>query len=150
MDKQPLWSTKNSATLSLVLTYLCSFILLGCMVFAPDILPRWFKTEHFANGVMISFYVCCPMAIALVVCLIMLLTNIRKGVVFDEKNIKLLRMISWCCLLVAGITFAGTFIFFPPFFLVAVSAGFLGLILRVVKNVIAEACRIKQENDLTI
>jgi hypothetical protein len=35
-------------------------------------------------------------------------------------------------------------------FVVVVAAGFIGLILRVVKNVIEEAVILKSENDLTI
>jgi len=37
-----------------------------------------------------------------------------------------------------------------PFLLLAAGSGFMGLILRVVKNVFAEAIFIKEENDFTI
>ena len=37
-----------------------------------------------------------------------------------------------------------------PFLIVSAAAAFVGLILRVVKNVFAEAVRLKDENDYTI
>ena len=37
-----------------------------------------------------------------------------------------------------------------PFLMVAVAAGFVGLMLRVVKNVMQAAVEIREENELTI
>ena len=40
--------------------------------------------------------------------------------------------------------------YYIPFFFVAIAAGFVGLIVRVIKNVFAEAIALKDENDFTI
>ena len=41
-------------------------------------------------------------------------------------------------------------LYYMPFLIVSAAAAFVGLILRVVKNVFAEAVRLKDENDYTI
>jgi hypothetical protein len=78
-----------------------------------------------------------------------LLANIKKKEVFIVKNVKYLRRISWCCFVVAALLLTGAYSTFL-LFLMAVAAAFMGLILRVVKNVIEQAVIIKEENDLTI
>ncbi|MBR2937453.1 MAG: DUF2975 domain-containing protein [Oscillospiraceae bacterium] len=50
---------------------------------------------------------------------------------------------------VSAITlFAG--ILYIPYLFVSVAAGFVGLMLRVVKNVMENAVQLKEENELTI
>jgi hypothetical protein len=86
---------------------------------------------------------------AALVCLHILLSNIKKEKVFIAGNVKLLRTISWCCFAAAFVmVFAAKYYLLLG--LTAVAIAFIGLILRVVKNVIEEAVRIKTENDLTI
>jgi len=41
-------------------------------------------------------------------------------------------------------------VFYIPYSFVAVAAGFVGLMLRVVKNVMENAVQLKEENELTI
>ncbi len=81
--------------------------------------------------------------------LFIMLLRIRKGLVFTEQTVTLIRGVSWCCIglcLIFG--FLG--IYFQLAFLVSLLAVFLGLCLRVCKNAIEDATRIKQENDLTV
>ncbi|MBQ7290628.1 MAG: DUF2975 domain-containing protein [Clostridia bacterium] len=91
-----------------------------------------------------------------------ILLLVRKGLIFTKKSIDLLRGISLCFLGLAVITFPIAFTAmidafsqgFDAFGLVtgavfAVSL-FLGLCIRVIKNVLEEAIAIKSENDLTI
>lgn len=78
-----------------------------------------------------------------------LLMNIRRGAIFTQSSVKYLRRLSWCC-------FAECVIFFALMFylslgvLLSFACAFMGVILRVVKNVIEEAVDIKNENDYTI
>lgn len=88
-------------------------------------------------------------AFILAVMLIKLLWNIYKGVVFDVQNVKLLRRISWCCAIGAIISFI-SMTYYLPWCFVGIAAGFMCLLVRVIKNIIAEACLIKSENDYTI
>ncbi|MBQ8281706.1 MAG: DUF2975 domain-containing protein [Lachnospiraceae bacterium] len=79
-----------------------------------------------------------------------LLMRVRSGNVFTAKSIGLIRGVSWCCFLLAGIFCGLGFYFTMVALLLAFVAVFLGLCLRVVKNVIEEATEIKSESDLTV
>ena len=82
--------------------------------------------------------------------LFMLLLRVKAGKVFTAESVGLIRGISWGCYLVAGV-FCGFSAYFTfVALLVAFVAAFLGLCLRVVKNVIEEATEIKAENDMTV
>lgn len=78
-----------------------------------------------------------------------LLLRVRKGLVFTERSVALIRGVSWCCLIM-GIVFCFFGLMFRAAFILAFVAVFLGLCLRIVKNVIEEATVIKRENDLTV
>ncbi len=78
-----------------------------------------------------------------------LLLRVRKGLVFTEKSVSLVRGVSWCCIILSLILL-GLGIYFQLSIIAAFLAVFLGLCLRVVKNVIEEATEIKSENDLTV
>ena len=81
--------------------------------------------------------------------LVKLLLLVRKRQVFTDKAVSCLRTISWCCFIEAGLLLVGVACFFMMPVLAFV-VGFLGLVLRVVKNVIEEAVALKAENDFTI
>lgn len=81
--------------------------------------------------------------------MIMLLLRVKKSLVFTDKSIALIRGISWCCFAIC-VVFALLGIYFQLSFILAFFAVFLGISLRVVKNVIEEAADIKSENDLTV
>lgn len=82
--------------------------------------------------------------------LFMLLLRVKEGKVFTAESVGLIRGISWGCYLVAGV-FCGLAVYFVfVALMVAFVAAFLGLCLRVVKNVIEEATEIKAENDMTV
>ncbi|MBQ3602651.1 MAG: DUF2975 domain-containing protein [Clostridia bacterium] len=78
-----------------------------------------------------------------------LLLRVKRSLVFTAKSVSLIRGVSWCCF-AAGILFCCLGLFFNLSFVVGFMGAFLGLCLRVTKNVIAEATEIKSENDLTV
>ena len=78
-----------------------------------------------------------------------LLQRIGRAEVFVRANERALRRISWCCIAEAAICFVSC-LYYLPFLLVTVAAGFMALIVRVIKNVFAEAIALKDENDFTI
>lgn len=88
-------------------------------------------------------------ALYLLVQLYRLLNNIAAEKVFTDSNVTLLRRISWCCFLGALVSGLSV-LYYMPWGLVAVAAAFMALVVRVIKNVMAEAVVIKQENDYTI
>ena len=158
--KKKIWTPERSVTLSLVMSWVVAAGIVFGMVAAPFLVPRWF-TFHYAventqlvftsymRTVIAAFYICCPAGLCCIAALIRLLSDIRKDIVFTPKNVLRLRILSWCCFYVAAVTLAA-FFFYPPFILVFAASGFFGLILRVVKNVMAKATELKDENDLTI
>ena len=83
------------------------------------------------------------------VLLFVLLQRVRKSLVFTSKSVALIRGISWCAMLL-GICLAVLGVYFWIAFCAAFACVFLGLCLRVTKNVIEEATAIKAENDFTI
>lgn len=89
-----------------------------------------------------------PAAVALLE-LRRMLSNIRRGKVFIQENVSALRRLSWCCFLAGGVYLLST-LYYPTYILLGAAAAFIGLILRVVKNIFAEAVEIKTENDYTI
>lgn len=86
------------------------------------------------------------LADALVFCLVLL---VRKGEVFTERAVSLIRGISWCTMGLC-IPFGFLGIYFQIAWIVGFAALFLGICLRVCKNAFEEATAIKQENDLTV
>ncbi len=78
-----------------------------------------------------------------------ILHRVKKGLVFTIKSVSLIRGLSWSCVLMCFVCL-GLGVYFQLAFIVAFLAVFLGLCMRVVKNVIEQATLIKSENDLTI
>lgn len=147
------WSRDNSIILSKVciLAFGCAGILSA--IWLPAVLDGIVRRRGWGIEERIyfitSFYtLMAPAAIALGY-LYRLLLNIGRDEVFVESNVKCLRRISWACYLAAAICIISSF-YYIPFVMVAAISCFMGLILRVVKNVFAEAVAIKQENDFTI
>ena len=68
---------------------------------------------------------------------------------FINQKATLLRAVSWCCFAISLITFVGAF-FYMPFGFIALAGGFVGMMLRVLKNVMQSAVELREENDLTI
>ncbi len=95
--------------------------------------------------------------------LIQILRNIKNEIVFETKNVESVRMISWCCFgemlvfLLEAIYYHFTEGGSPAQKLAALIllvitfvCGFVGIVVRVVKNILEEATAIKNENDFTV
>lgn len=132
------------------------YVLVGaCCVAAPFLVKRY-DSLVIASGqesvflpLLITLYCAVPFAVVALVCLDMLLRNIRKEQPFITQNVTLLRIISYCCF--GEILVFAYFAVLKPFAaVVMIACGFMGLILRVVKNVFEQAVSIREENDFTI
>lgn len=149
-----MWNRKRSLLLSKIFTMLFMVALLGALVAGPWLvkLLTWYSL-HAYNGLfpffLVTIYTGGVFAGALLFSLYFLLNNIEKDDVFTQKNVAHLRRISWCC-------FAGTIIcalssfYYLPWCVVAIAAAFVGLVVRVVKNIVAQAVALKEESDYTI
>ena len=151
-----MWTKKNSVSLSLIVTRIIMVLCLGVAAGVPFLITS--RAFYYVGGIRtgmepampVVIYLCLIPAFILLFSLDNLLRNIKNDEVFIYKNVKSLRIISWACFSVAIILlFAGIFVSLP-FFVVSAAAGFFGLIIRVVKNVIEAAVDLKNENDFTI
>ena len=99
--------------------------------------------------ILIMAYVILLIIMTAVIMMFILLMRVYGGKVFTAGSVALIRGVSWCCLMLCA-AFAILGKYFQLAYVVALAAIFLGLCLRVVKNVIEEATEIKMENDLTV
>jgi hypothetical protein len=81
--------------------------------------------------------------------LIVILRRVRTGLVFTPLTVSLIRFLSWGCMFIAAVCLAVVY-YFHMSYILTLAAGFLGLCLRVVKNVLEHATELKDENDLTV
>ena len=144
----PKISKNASVTLSLIC---CVVGFLGLVFLAwyfPHLLPEAADRAASIGIMVLDYLLLVPVAVANGF-LVKLLLLVRRHLVFTDGAVSCLRTISWCCFIEAGLLLLGVRYFYMMPALAFV-AGFLGLVLRVVKNVIEEAVALKAENDFTI
>lgn len=78
-----------------------------------------------------------------------LLKRVQHGAVFTMENVKLLEIVSRCCFLAALLCLVVGFRF-RVLLIITVAAGFVGLIVLIVKNVFFQAIQMKNELDFTV
>jgi hypothetical protein len=145
----PKISKNASVTLSLIC---CVVGFLGLVFLAwyfPHLLPEAADRAASVGIMVLDYLLLVPVAVANGF-LVKLLLLVRRHLVFTDKAVSCLRTISWCCFIEAGLFVVSGVLFFGIDLVLAFVAGFLGLVLRVVKNVIEEAVALKAENDFTI
>ncbi len=155
-----MWCRKQSAVVSIVVCFVFLVVLTALVFFGPWVATQWLVRFRgmSADGELLQrmillfkwcFYPCAVFAYVALYCLLKLLFNIKLDNTFITQNVGYLRCISWCCLGVTVITAIGG-CFYLPFGVIAIAAAFMGLMLRIVKNVLQSAVEIKEENELTI
>ena len=97
----------------------------------------------------ICLYLTLVPAFVLIFCLNRILSNVKTGAVFTAGTVKMLRVISYCCF-AAAVIFAVLGIWRLLALLLCFAAAFVGLLLRVLKNVFQQAVLIREENEFTI
>ena len=155
-----MWNRKRSVNFSIVVCFIFVAILTAALFIGPFAVKWWFilyrgwseTKPALAEMLTIFKWVFFPSAAFAYIALyslLKLLFNIKKDRIFISQNVTYLRIISWCCFAVAIVTLVGG-ILYIPYLVIAVAAAFVGLMLRVVKNVMQNAVEINQENELTI
>ena len=149
-----MWNDRKSLALSKVCVLLFMILLLLCAVLAPRILTRLIgrSVSAYMAGrplFLITIYVGCVIAAALLSLLYILLYRIGAGRVFVKENTACLRYISWCCFAGAATGLVSA-LYYIPWLAVGVAAAFMGLIVRVIKNVFAKAVSLQDDAELTI
>ena len=149
-----MWSGKQSILLSKIFIVLFLLVLLVVLFITPWVM-QWgeyvsvLMLVEYRTYFLISLYCCGALALVLLMKLYRLVFNIGKEEVFVNKNISLLRHISWLCYGAAGVCLVSAIYFFE-WLVIGTAAAFMGLIVRIVKNVMQQAIEIKEENEFTI
>ena len=158
----PRVSRRASTTISYVLSIAVLPILIMLTVFLPRILRLYVQVVYSWNTasdpnllaripVILWIVIYAGIAIAYLAdgAMLVLLHRVRRELIFTDASVACLRVLSWCCIGEAACFFLVGY-YFRFSFAVAFAAFFIGIALRVVKNVIEEATAIKAENDFTV
>ena len=149
-----MWNDKKSLILSKICVVFFMALLLACAILAPRLVSRLLWMSAMANAVggtlfLATIYVGCLPAAALLACMYALLRRIDSGQVFVRENTAYLRYISWCCFAGGAVCFASA-LYYIPWLAIGIAAAFAGLIVRVIKNVVAKAIALQDDADFTI
>lgn len=151
-------STKTSVNISIVLSLLFFGVILLGAIILPDFVQQsmtfpteqMMKTTNFDKAIIMSLgYAALAIIFVADVMLLKLLFRVKIDLVFTPESISLVRVISWCVILL-GLVFLVLGYYFLVSSFASFACFFLGLCVRVVKNVIEKATAIKNENDYTI
>ena len=156
MMNEKRWTGRHSLLLSQVMVWFFFILLVLCDV-TGYWLVNWLCANVIGNrglfGGMVllgTMYLCSIPAYVTLWDLRRLLRNMGREQVFVPQNVASLRRISWCCVLVALVCLVAAVVEWPSLGIVTLAAGFMALIVRVVKNVFDEAITMKDELDLTV
>lgn len=148
------WNKSKSVILSKVCVCIFALVLLGldigCVWFVDRSTALLHPTGTWQKGYLIGLvYVCSVPGWLTLFSLWQILDRIWKGQVFVEENIRDMRRTSWCCILVAVLCMISA-VAAPTLAVIAIMAGFVGLVVRIVKNVFQQAMSMKDELDFTV
>ena len=146
------WNKDKSILLSRAFVIAFALALLALDIFCYPLAQRYLGEDpQRLVGIPVTVYVGSVFAWLALVELWRLLGNLRQGLVFTSENVRLLRIVSWCCVGAAIVCLVSLpWLWFLPVIVVAAAAGFMALIVRIVKNVFQQALAMKDELDLTI
>lgn len=145
-------SKSKSLKLSILFTTFFAILLAFLTLTAPwsvAIICEYFHRARLTKFLILVTYLAVPAGWGAIILLYKILFNVNEKKVFVEENVKYLQILSWLCFYV-GVLSAFSTAKFIAFAIVSLSALFIGLIVRVVRNIIHKAIQIKEENDMTI
>lgn len=147
------WNQNKSVKLTQACIYLFMVAFVGICLLAPSFFRRLLEVQGLSAEklplLLLTIYAGAVPAAAALWDMNRLLHQIRNEQVFIPSNVAILRRLSWYCVAAGAVCVFGGLVY-PSFFLIGIIAAFIGLILRVVKNVFAQAVELKDENDYTI
>lgn len=158
--KDTLWNSKKS----IILTKICIIILMitsvVMMFFGNYLISRFISmtggTKVNISAEFSSYIITCIsytlgiIALFTLFCMLRFVVNLEKDRVFVAQNIKWLRYISYGCLAAGLLLIIITIVYHRLFLVISLSALFMMLIVRVIKNAFEQAIEMKEELDLTI
>ena len=146
-----------TSKLSAKFTLWCNRIIAAAVTVLIFTFPRvldWYQGLrplglHGAAAVYFGFYLCVPVVLYALWCVDRIVTNLLRDQVFVLANVRYVRRIRWCCAGVSLICIPAACFYQPLIFMVVIMA-FLALVVSLVKNILAAAVELREENDLTI
>lgn len=143
---------KKSLLLTLYISRAAIAVWFIALPFIP-FLARWYDAYSAKQTIFVQFNVIVYMAMIPVFVILFLLnkllTNINNEKVFEMQNVTILRVISYACFALSVIS-AVMIIWRLLALVVCIAFAFIGLLLRVLKNVFEQAVILREENDLTV
>ena len=146
----------NRKNISITASIVVTVLLLALVVTAVFMLPQIMEVYSKMRGgievtdLMTALYISSVPGIICTLALLKLLFNIRKNQIFVKVNVVILQVLSYCCLFVGVEYIAICYRRYIAMIFVGFAALFIGIILRVIKNVFDKAIEIREENDYTI
>ena len=146
---------KNLYTvISFILTAMLITSVIFLMFFAPKITGLYIqnKSADLQNSyttIIWLIYAALTVALGALLTLLRLLQNVKDGIIFSSSTFVVMTALSLFCFAECTIFFALGF-FFTLSSILSFAALFLGVLLLVVRFVLAEATEIKAENDYTV
>ena len=143
---------KKSLLITLIIDRMGIAAWIVCMFTVPFI-ARWYDMYSNKESIFVQFnvivYLAMIPAAVILFFLNTLLSNIKNEKIFQNQNVFCLRIISYCCFVIAGLSLVMAYwrILAGVIF---IAFSFVGLLLRVLKNVFEQAVILREENDLTV
>lgn len=145
------WTKDRSIMLSRICVIVFEVLLaaLDVMTFRMRGVTLNLLAGYASRAVLLGVTLCSALAWPALFLLWRLLGNLQAGKVFHPDNVRLMRLISWCLAGAALACMLGA-LWEPLLLVLALAAGFVALIVRIVKNVFQQAIAMKSELDLTV
>ena len=110
-------------------------------------LPFW--SQRHTMAMIVCLYLCNVPGFALLTAMWQLLTRLSQGCVFVPENVRSLTVIQFCCFAACLICLGGSLVL-PSLFILVLATAFMGLVVRIVRQVFRQAIPMKDELDLTV
>ena len=147
-------NNNRSILISKILTIFFMAFLVATLIFTPRLVARlmFMSSNAYSAGstpFFTTIFIGAIPAAALLVSTYLLLDKIGKEEVFVDKNVKYLRFMS-SCFFIGGLISIVSATYYAPWLPIGIAAVFMGLVIRVVKSVIAKAISLQDDVDHTI
>ena len=148
------WNNEKSIGLTKFFIILFAAVYILVLVFCPRMTREFVDHSFSARGKDFNLFMATIYSSAVPLGIILwnlyrMIGRIGEEQIFSDENVSCLRLISWMCFAVAVICLIST-AYYIFFLIIAACAAFMGLLIRVIKNVFERAGEIKEENDYTI
>ena len=146
-------SKNKSINITLAILYVLAALFVFLLFSAPWTFKMFCDFAHYGDkkyhALLLVFYLCSPVAAVTIFYLNKFLAVAKHRAVFTFETVKTVSVLSWMCFLATPLSLPLCFYLYGAF-PIPIAAFFAGFLLRVIKNVIKEGVRFKEENELTI